>query len=109
MNEEPATFQRTHTWNLVPLPLGANPVSCKWIYKIKIKSDGSVERYMARLFAWGFTQKYDIDCEETFAPVAKMTSIRTFLALPVACHCPLYQMDVKNAFLNGDLFAVVYI
>jgi len=64
MNKELAAFQYTHTWDLVPLLPGANPVSYKWIYKIKIKSDGSVERYKARLVAQGFnefTQEYSID------------------------------------------------
>ena len=61
------------------MPLGTNSISCKWIYKIKIKSDGSVKRYKARLVPRGFTQKYDIDYEETFAHVAKMTSIRTLI------------------------------
>jgi len=89
MNEELAAFQGTHTWDLIPLPPGANPVSCKYIYKIKTKSDGSVERYMARLVTRGFTQEYGNDYEETFAREAKMTSICT-LALDVARQWPLY-------------------
>ena len=87
---------------------GANLISCKWIYKIKTKSDGSIEWYKARLIAKGFTQEYGIDYEETFAPVVKMTSICTLIVLIVARQWSLYQIDVKNAFLNGDLSEVVY-
>src|SRR3954470_22331379 len=98
MSEELEAFRKTNTWELVPLPPGVRPVSCKWIYKVKTKADGSVDRYKARLVARGFTQEYGIDYEETFAPVAKMTSIRTIIASAAALKWPLYQMDVKNAF-----------
>ena len=108
MNEELAAFQRTHTWDLVPMPPGANPISCKWIYKIKTKSDSFIEQYKICLVAKGFTQEYGIDYEETFSPVVKMTSIRTLIAFAAARRWSLYQMDVKNAFLNGDLYEVVY-
>ena len=73
-----------HTWDLGPMPPDANPISCKWIYKIKTKFDDSVEWYKARLVARGFIQEYDIDYEEIFAPVIKMTSIRTLIALAAA-------------------------
>jgi len=78
------------------LPFGAKPVSCKWIYKIKTWSNGSVELYKARLVAFGFSQEYEIDYEETFAPVAKMTSVRTLIVVASACKWPLYQMDKKK-------------
>ena len=89
MSEKLEAFRRTHTWDIVPMPHGANPVSCKWVYKIKTKADGSVERYKARLVARGFTQEYGIDYEETFAHVAKMTSIRTLIASAASRKWPL--------------------
>ena len=98
MNEELDTLHKNHTWDMVDLPPGQSVVGCRWVYKIKTRVDGSVERYKARLIAKGFTQEYGIDYEETFAPVARLTSVRCLIDMAV-----LYQMDVKNAFLNGDL------
>ena len=89
------------------MPPGTNPISCKWIYKIKTKSDGSVERYKTRLIVRGFTQEYDIDYKEIFASMAKMIYIRILIVLAVARRWPLYQMDIKNVFLNDDLSELV--
>ena len=103
MSEEFCALQRMHTWDLVTLPFSFTPVGCRWIYKTKTRADGSVERYKARLVARGFTQAYDIDYEKTFAHVAKMTTVRLLLAIAAARQWPLYQLDVTNAFLHGDL------
>ena len=83
-------------------------VGCKWIYKIKTRSDGSIECYKARLIAKGFTQEYGIDYKETFALVAHISSICALLAVATASKWDIFQMDVKNAFLNGDLSEEVY-
>ena len=83
-------------------------VSCKWIYKIKTRYDGSIERYKARLVAKGFTQEHGIDYKETFAPVTCISSVRTLLAIVAASKWDLFQMDVKNTFLNGDLSEEIY-
>ena len=83
-------------------------VGCKWIYKIKTPSDGSIERYKSRLIAKGFTQEYEIDYWETFALVARISSVRALLAVAAVSKLDLFQMDVKNAFLNGDLSEKVY-
>jgi len=72
------------------------------------KADGSIERYTARLIAKGFTQEYGIDYEENFAPVACLTSVRCLIDVAVIHRWPLYQMDMKNVFLNGDLQEEVY-
>ncbi|KAK1260381.1 hypothetical protein QJS04_geneDACA002146 [Acorus gramineus] len=108
MAEELSALQRTHTWKIVPLPPGKTPISCKWVYKIKTNSDGSIERHKARLVARGFTQQHGIDYDETFAPVAKMTTVRTLISVASVRQWPIYQLDVKNAFLHGDLSEEVY-
>ena len=108
MDEELQALEKTHTWDYVDLPPGKRPIGCKWIYKIKTHSDGTIERYKARLVAKGYSQEYGIDYEETFAPVARMTSVRSLLAVAAAKQWPLLQMDVKNAFLNGNLSEEVY-
>uniref|UniRef100_A0A2N9FK40 Integrase catalytic domain-containing protein n=1 Tax=Fagus sylvatica TaxID=28930 RepID=A0A2N9FK40_FAGSY len=108
MTEELQALEKTHTWDLVDLPHGKSAIGCKWVYKIKTKSDGSIERYKARLVAKGYAQEYGIDYEETFAPVARITSVRSLLAIAAVHQWPLFQMDVKNAFLNGDLTEEVY-
>ncbi|KAL9256760.1 Retrovirus-related Pol polyprotein from transposon RE1-like protein [Drosera capensis] len=108
MNEELHALSKTRTWVLVDLLVGKSLVGYKWVYKIKTKSDGSVERYKARLVARGFIEEYDIDYKETFAFVARITSVRSLLALPAVRYWDLFQMDVKNPFLNGDLSEEVY-
>ena len=108
MKNELDVFSKNHTWDLVTLPPGKSVVGCKWIYKIKTHSDGSIEHYKTRLVAKGFTQEYGIDYEETFAPVTRISSVRALLAVATASKLDLFQMDVKNAFLSGDLSEEVY-
>ena len=108
MSEELNALTKTHTWDLIDLPPGKTAVRCKWVYKINTKFDGSVERYKARLVAKGFNQEYGIDYEETFVPVARLTFVRSLLAVASVRHWDLFPMDVKNAFLNGDLRRSLY-
>ena len=108
MFEELDALHKNHTWDMVDLSPGQSIVGCRWVYKIKTKTDGSVKRYKAHLVAKGFTQEYGIDYEETFAPVAYLTSVICLIAVAVGRRWPLYQMDVKNVFLNGDLQEEVY-
>ena len=101
--EEMSALVKNNTWEIVKLPLNKRVVGCRWVFAIKHNADGSVERYKARLVEQGFTQTYGIDYEETFAPVAKLNSIRVLISLAVNLDWPLLQLDIKNAFLNGDL------
>ena len=90
------------------LPLGKSVIGCKWIYKIKTCFDGPIELYKARLVAKGFTQEYEIYYKETFTLVAQISFVHALLAVAAASKWNLFQMDVKNAFLNGDLSDEVY-
>ncbi|RVW28893.1 Retrovirus-related Pol polyprotein from transposon RE1 [Vitis vinifera] len=103
MNEEMKSLQKNETWELVECPPGKKPVGCRWIYTVKYKADGSIERFKARLVAKGYTQTYGIDYTETFAPVAKINTIRVLLSLAANLDWPLQQFDVKNVFLHGEL------
>lgn len=101
--KEMRALEKNHTWSIVPLPAGKNTVGCKWVFSVKYNSDGSLERYKAWLVAKGFTQTYGIDYSETFSPVAKLNTVRILLSLVANLDWPLHQLDVKNAFLNGNL------
>ena len=101
--EEIGALERNHTWEVVELLRGKTKVGCKWVFAVKFNADGSVNRYKARLVAKGFTQTFGIDYNETFEPVIKLNSMRVLLLLVSNLDWPLQQVDVKNAFLNGDL------
>jgi hypothetical protein len=103
MHEELENFERNQVSELVDPPPGCKPIGTKWVWKNKEGEKGEVVRNKSRLVAQGFSQKEGIDCEETFAPVARLEAIRILLAFSVAKGFKLHQMDVKSAFLNGVL------
>ncbi|GMI67901.1 hypothetical protein HRI_000459300 [Hibiscus trionum] len=104
MQQEIAALESNGTWKIVDLPPGQKPIGCKWVYKIKYNADGTIERYKARLVAKGYNQQEGINYQETFSPVTKQVTVRTIIALASMNNWPLYQMDVFNAFLQGDLY-----
>lgn len=108
MLEEMKALHKNNTWEVVEIPKGHKTVGCKWVFTVKHKADGSIERYKARLVAKGYTQTYGIDYQETFAPVAKMNTVRILLSLAANQNWQLHQFDVKNAFLHGNLEEEVY-
>jgi hypothetical protein len=97
-----------NTWELVPRPVGSNVVTGKWIFKHKFNSDGTLERYKARWVLRSFTERPDIDYDETSSPVVKPATIRTVLSLAVSRSWPIHQLDIKNAFLYSTLSETVY-
>ncbi|OMO89784.1 Integrase, catalytic core [Corchorus capsularis] len=108
MQDEFNALLRNNTWVLVPPSTPQNIVGSKWVYRIKYKSDGSIERYKARLVAKGFHQQLGLDYDETFSPVVKAPTIRLVLSLACSYNLDLQQLDVKNAFLHGNLNEDVY-
>lgn len=109
MEEELSAIQKNQTWDLVDLPEGKNVIGLKWVFKTKYHADGSIQKHKARLVVKGYSQQQDVDFYETFSPVARFETVRTFLALAAQLNWPVYQFDVKSAFLNGDLEEEVYV
>ncbi|KAM1543967.1 hypothetical protein PS2_013233 [Malus domestica] len=108
MKTEMDSMYQNQVWTLVDPPEGIVPVGNKWVFKRKIGADGNVETYKARLVAKGYREREGIDYEETFSPVAMITSIRILLAIVAYHDYKIWQMDVKMAFLNGYLKEELY-
>lgn len=99
---------KNKTWVLVDRLKSANVIGCKWVFAIKRRPDGSVEKYKARLVARGCSQKYNVDYKETFAPVVRHSTIRTILSLAVGYELLAHHIDIVAAYLNGNLEDNVY-
>ncbi|KAG7553438.1 GAG-pre-integrase domain [Arabidopsis thaliana x Arabidopsis arenosa] len=108
-DEEICSINKNKTWSLVDLPKGAKAIGLKWVFKIKRNSDGSINKYKARLVAKGYVQRYGVDFEEVFAPVARIETIRFILALAASNGWEVHHLDVKTAFLHGELKEVVFV
>ena len=108
IQDEIDSIMHNNTWKLADLPPGCKPLGSKWIFKRKMKVDGSIDKYKARLVIQGFRQKEGIDYFDTYAPVARITTIRLLLALAATHNLVIHQIDVKTAFLNGELDEEIY-
>ena len=105
---EMEALEHSGTWQLVPLPLGKKTVGCRWVYVIKVGPNGEVDHLKARLVAKGYTQIYGVDYGDTFSPMTKITTIQLFCAMAAISHWPLHQLDIKKAFLHGELDEEIY-
>ena len=108
MSDEIDSLNQYSVWELVKLPEGRKAIGCKWVFKVKMDADGNVNRFKARLVAQGFNQRHGVDYDETFSPVVRFESVRSVIALAAQHGLQLHQMDVKTAFLNGELQEEIY-
>lgn len=108
MQEEIVFLQENHTYDLVKLPKGKRALKNKWVYRLKTQESTSQPKYKARLVVKGFSQKKCVDFGEIFSPVVKMSSIRVVLGIAASLNLEVEQLDVKTAFLHGDLEEEIY-
>ena len=108
MDEEIRALQQNDTWTLIPHPANTNIVDSKWVFCIKYLLDESIERFKACLVAKDYTQVPSLDYTDTFSSIVKATTVRVVLSIAVANKWPLWQLDVKNAFLDGTLIELVH-
>ena len=109
MDDEIDAIERNDTWELTNLPKGHKTIGVKWVFKTKLKENGEVDKHKARLVAKGYKQEFGVDYKEVFAPVARLDTIRLVIALAAQNSWPIFQLDVKSAFLHGYLEEQVFI
>lgn len=107
--DEIMSIKKNKTWTLVDLPMGCKAIGLKWVFKIKRNADGSIKKFKARLVAKGYVQRHGIDFEEVFAPVARIETLRVIIALAASNGWEIHHLDVKTAFLHGDISEEVYV
>ena len=107
--DEIKSIVKNKTWELVELPAGAKAIGLKWIFKVKRNSDGSINKYKARLVAKGYIQRHGVDFDEVFAPVARIETVRFVIAMAASRGWEIHHLDIKTAFLHGDLKEEVYV
>lgn len=109
MSAEIESIESNQTWELTVLPKGVKPIGVKWVFKTKLNEDGDVEKFKARLVAKGYAQRHGVDYTEVFAPVARLDTIRVILAVAAQFSWEVFQLDVKSAFLHGELKEEVFV
>ena len=109
MDSEINSIEKNQTWELMDLPSGAKTIGVRWIFKTNLNELGEIDKYKARLVAKGYSQQHGIDFTEVFAPVARMDTVRMIVALVACKGWNIFQLDVKSAFLHGELSEDVYI
>ena len=109
MKDEMEAIDRNHTWELVVPPPNCKPIGLKWLFKVKKSAKGEILRYKARLVVKGYSQRHGIDFDEVFAPVVRFESIRVLIAMAAQEGWTLHHLDVKSAFLNGEVEEELYV
>lgn len=108
VNNEIKSIMQNHTWELMDLPPDSKPLGCKWLFKGKMKENGSINKYKARLVVKCYRQKKGLDYFDTYSPVTRITSIHMLISIAALYSLEIHQMDVKTAFLNDDLNEKIY-
>ena len=108
MIEDMDALYSNGTWELLALPPSKSPVGCRWVYRVKVGLDGQVDRLKTRLVAKEYIQQYDSDYYDTFSSVANIASVCLLLSMTTMHSWPIFQLDIKNVFLHGDLAEEVY-
>ena len=109
MQAEMKSIEENRTWDVSELPAKQKAIGLKWVFKVKKDPNGNIVKYIARLVAKGYAQQHGVDFDEVFAPVARIETVRVLLALAAQDGWQVHHMDVKSAFLNGDLSETVYV
>lgn len=109
MEAEIESIERNETWELTTVPKGIKTIGVKWVFKTKYKEDGEIDKFKVRLVAKGYAQRFGVDYNEVYAPVARWDTIHMIIATAASKNWIIYQLEIKSAFLHGELQEVVYV